>query len=101
MIPKIDKTVHTHGPHTLVDRHLDATLRAHSENTPHNESDLRAVSEAELVPQRNDHSLDGDVIRALDYQKGEGGESMTGERYEWDGQSLYEKACDPHGFNRQ
>ena len=84
----IDRSKHDHGLHNLVERHVEAMARGLSENTPHAESDLRAVAEAELIPERRDGSLQGDVTRGLQYQKAEGGRGCYGDVYEWDGEEL-------------
>jgi hypothetical protein len=88
MIPNIDRSKHDHGLHNVAERHDDAALRGYNDRTPHNETDLLAVHAAELIPSRTDGSLQGDVTRTVQYQKSEGGESMTGPRYRWDGELL-------------
>lgn len=91
----IDRSKHDHGVHDVVDRHADAVARGVRDHTPINHSDLAQVHLAELIPQRRDQSLDGDVVRATQYQRGEGGQGLYGEVYGWDGEELARRFSKP------
>ncbi len=101
MIPNIDRAVHSHGLHNLGERHIDAHLRALSDATPHNHTDLAQVLLAEQLPQRLDGSLNqNEVCRGAVYQRNEGGRGLYGDVYDWDGADLARRAADPNGFTK-
>ena len=94
----IDRSTHDHGLHDVIERRDDAATRAARENTPFRPQDLAAVHLAELIPQRVDGSLQGNIQYWLENGNDhlrQGQSKHGGNNYFWDGEELKRRFCKP------